>query len=64
MEYLRQPSFCQASFTLQQLKKDEKLLSLLNKALKVLQYTYNTYVCVQPAVCNDAQLHMFKRVEF
>ena len=57
MEYLRQPSFIQAHFTLQELKKDEKLLLILNEALKVLQYinlilytnvdTYN-YLYVQP----------------
>ena len=35
MEYLRQPSFLQAHFTLQQLKQDGKLLTILNEALKV-----------------------------
>ena len=60
MEYLRQPSFIQAHFTLQELKKDEKLLLILNEALKVLQcinlilntnvdtYDYLYYLYVQP----------------
>ena len=65
MEYLRQPSFIQAHFTLQELKKDEKLLLILNEALKVLQYinlilntSVDTYVCLHTFICSAQKFHI------
>jgi len=39
VEYLKQPSVPQTHFTLQTLRNDEKLLPILNEALKVLHIT-------------------------
>lgn len=56
-EYLKQPSLLQARFTLQELKKDEKLLSILNEALKVLVITI--YVQYYAHTCFGLECLMF-----